>query len=65
MVVFKRRTYTIFIKLENSTRLMMVLYGLVFYETMTWFMALEALIMHKLGFISCRWEGETAGLDYM
>ena len=23
-------------------RLMMVLYGLVFYETMTWFMALEA-----------------------
>ena len=31
---------------------MMVLYGLVFYETMTWFMALEALIMRKLGFVS-------------
>ena len=42
MVVFKRRTTTILIKLENVPRLMMVLYGLVFYETMTWFMALEA-----------------------
>ena len=27
---------------RTVTRLMMVLYGLVFYETMTWFMALEA-----------------------
>ena len=49
---FKRRTTTIFIKLENSTRLMMVLYGLVFYETMTWFMALEAPNNAQSGFVS-------------
>ena len=33
-------------------RLMMVLYGLVFYETMTWFMALEAPNNAQAGFVS-------------
>ena len=33
-------------------RLMMVLYGLVFYETMTWFMALEAPNTAQAGFVS-------------
>ena len=43
---------------------MMVLYGLVFYETMTWFMALEApnnaqAVLYQLSL------GPKAGLDYM
>ena len=33
-------------------RLMMVLYGLVFYETMTWFMALDAPNNAQAGFVS-------------
>ena len=33
-------------------RLMMVLYGLVFYETMTWFMALEAPNNAQAGLVS-------------
>ena len=33
-------------------RLMMVLYGLVFYETMTWVMALEAPNNAQAGFVS-------------
>ena len=45
-------------------RLMMVLYGLVFYETMTWFMALPEPNNAQAGFVSvvvvC-----SAGLVYM
>ena len=33
-------------------RLMMILYGLVFYETMTWFMALDAPNNAQAGFVS-------------
>ena len=46
-------------------RLMMVLYGLVFYETMTWFMALEAPNNAQRFCISCRWKQKAFGLDYM
>ena len=42
MVVFKRRTSTInYLTGERVPRIMMVLYGIVFYNTMQWFMALE------------------------
>ena len=51
---------------RTYSRLMMVLYGLVFYETMTWFMALEAPNNAQAWFcISCRWGLVLLGLDYM
>ena len=56
MVVLKEELPQFLSNWRTVPRLMMVLYGLVFYETMTWFMHLKHLIMHRLNvFISCRW----------
>ena len=49
----------------ERVRLMMVLYGLVFYETMTWFMALEALNNAQAGFVSVVVGVLATGLVYM
>ena len=52
LVVLKEELPQFLSNWRTVPRLMMVLYGLVFYETMTWFMALPEPNNGQAGFVS-------------
>ena len=65
LVVFKRRTSQFLSNWRTVPRIMMVLYGIVFYNTMQWFMALENPNNAQAGFVSVVVGAGVLGLGYM